>query len=114
MFDIVLQSTVFTSILQDEMKRAVASEMARVLKSEGIILWYDFFYDNPKNPNVKGVKSEEIHRLFPNFHIKLERITLAPPLGRRIVPISWTGAMILEKFKVLNTHYLGVFTRLKK
>ncbi len=33
-FDLVLQSTVFTSILDSEMKRQIASEMLRVLKDE--------------------------------------------------------------------------------
>ena len=34
-FDLVLQSTVFTSILDSDMKQRIASEMVRVVKKEG-------------------------------------------------------------------------------
>ena len=36
-FDLVLQSTVFTSILDPDLKRRVAAEMIRVVKSDGFI-----------------------------------------------------------------------------
>jgi ubiquinone/menaquinone biosynthesis C-methylase UbiE len=78
-FDIVLQFTVFTSIYDIKLKKKIASEMLRVCKEDGIIIWYDFHIDNPKNPDVKGVKKNEIHSLFPNCEIFLKRITLAPP-----------------------------------
>lgn len=58
-FDIVLQSTCFTSILDQEMKKSIAREVLRVLKDEGIILWYDFRYNNPKNPDVKGIEKKK-------------------------------------------------------
>jgi len=37
-FDIVMQFTVFTSVLDTEMKQKIAKEMFRVLKLEGIII----------------------------------------------------------------------------
>ena len=40
-FDIVSQSTVCTSILDPAVRRAVATEMLRVLKPSGTIVWYD-------------------------------------------------------------------------
>jgi ubiquinone/menaquinone biosynthesis C-methylase UbiE len=46
-FDLVSQLTVFTSILDVAMKRRVATEMSRVLRSGGAVLWYDFAYNNP-------------------------------------------------------------------
>jgi ubiquinone/menaquinone biosynthesis C-methylase UbiE len=110
-FDIVIQSTVFTSILLDRMKEAIALEICRVLKPGGIVLWYDFFYDNPWNPNVKGVRAGEIRHLFPGCSLRLRRITLAPPIARRIVPVSWIAAEVLEKLVFLNTHYLGILRK---
>ena len=107
-FDIVLQGTVFTSILEDGMKRVVAGEMMRVLKPGGIVVWYDFFYDNPSNSNVRGIRSREIHSLFSGYDIQLKRITLAPPIAKQIVPITWIGALLLEKISIFNTHYLGI------
>ena len=41
-FDLLLQSPVFTSILDQAMKERVAAEMMRVSKPGGLILWYDF------------------------------------------------------------------------
>ena len=106
-FDIVMQFTVFTSILDRNMKKKIAEEMQRVLKSEGIILWYDYYVNNPMNPDVRGVKKKEIYELFPNCEIYLKRITLAPPLTRLIAPHSQLVCYILEKLKIFNTHYIG-------
>jgi len=110
-FDLVLQSTVFSSILDPGMRRAVASEMLRVLAPDGAILWYDFFVDNPSNPHVRGVRRREIEALFPGCRVSLRRATLAPPLARRIVPVSWRLAELLESLRVLDTHYFGVIRR---
>src|SRR6266496_4556432 len=60
-FDLVLQSTVFTSVLDSSMKQQMASEMLRVVKSDGLILWYDYHVNNPWNADVRGVKRQAIH-----------------------------------------------------
>ncbi|MCL6472835.1 MAG: class I SAM-dependent methyltransferase [Firmicutes bacterium] len=111
-FDIVLCFTVFTSILDPEMKRGIVSEMYRVLKRGGIILYYDYHINNPKNLDVRGVKKREIRKLFQGFKIQLKRVTLAPPLVRAIAPFSFMLCQILEKVPLLRTHYLGVMTKL--
>lgn len=110
-FDIVLCFTVFTSIFDENMKRNLTSEMTRVLKQDGIILWYDYHMNNPKNPDVRGVKKKEIYKLFPNCDIFLNRITLAPPITRFIAPYSWLACYLLEKLKIFNTHYLGIIKK---
>ena len=43
-FDIVFQSTVFTSILDLEFKKHLASLMWKMKKADGVVLWYDFTY----------------------------------------------------------------------
>ena len=110
-FGLVFQGTVFSSILDPAMRREVAAEMLRVLAPGGAIVWYDFFVDNPSNPNVRGVRRKEIGELFPGCRVRLRRATLAPPLARAIVPASWTLAALLEALRVLDTHYLGVIRR---
>jgi SAM-dependent methyltransferase len=110
-FDLVLQSTVFTSILDAGMKLQVASEMLRVVRGDGIILWYDYHVNNPWNNDVQGVKRREIYQLFPNCRIKLERITLLPHLARLWAPYSYLGCYLLEKLPTLCTHYLGVIRK---
>jgi ubiquinone/menaquinone biosynthesis C-methylase UbiE len=110
-FDIVLQFTVFTSIHDVKLKKKISSEMLRVCKEDGIIIWYDFHFDNPKNPDVKGVKKNEIHSLFPNCEIFLKRITLIPPISRKLAPFSIILCQILEKIPFLCTHYIGIIRR---
>ncbi len=110
-FDLVLQSLVFTSILDPAMKQAVAGEMLRVLKPEGFILWYDYHVNNPWNPDVQGVKKREIHRLFPGCRGKLQRVILAPPITRLLAPYSWLACFLLERLGFLNTFYLGIFQK---
>jgi len=112
-FDIVLQSMVFTSILDPAMKQAVAEELLRVLKPQGLILWYDYHLNNPWNPNVRGVKKREITKvLFPGCAVKLRRLTLAPPLTRRLAPHSVFLCSFLERLPFLCTHYLGIIRKI--
>ena len=111
-FDVVCQHTVFTSILDPTMKQQVAREMNRVLRREGIILWYDFIFNNPGNPDVRGVRASEIQSLFPDFRICLRRTTLAPPLARRLpdalLPIFYP---LLAAIPLLCTHYVGLLIK---
>jgi SAM-dependent methyltransferase len=110
-FDLVFQATVFTSILDRDLKAQVAAEMIRVTKDNGLILWYDFRVNNPWNFDVRGVNRREIQELFPACRITLRRVTLAPPLARRLAPYFWTGCCVLEKIPWLRTHYLGVIQK---
>jgi ubiquinone/menaquinone biosynthesis C-methylase UbiE len=107
-FDIVLQFTVFTSILDAAMTKNLAREMLRVLKPKGIIVWYDFFVGNPSNPDVRGVGRREIRRLFPRCGTLMSRVTLAMPLARAVDPRSALLAYLLQGIPLLCTHYLGV------
>ena len=111
-FDIVLQFTVFTSILDAELKSKVAVEMVRVVKPTGLIVWYDFHINNPWNLDVRGVKKQEINRLFPACRIRLQRLTLAPPMARLVAPHSWLACELLQAIPWLRTHYLGAITKM--
>ena len=110
-FDLVLQSTVFTSVLDRDTKAQMAAEMCRVLKPSGLILWYDYHMNNPQNPDVRGVKLREIETLFPKCEIRMRRITLAPPIARRLVSYSWLLCYFLSKIPWLCTHYIGVIRK---
>ncbi len=111
-FDLVLQYTAFTSVLDFNVKQNMAHEMLRVLKEDGIIIWYDFWL-NPTNPQTKGVKPKEIRTLFPGCEYHFHKVTLAPPIARRIVPFSWPLALILESVKIFNSHYFAIIKKIK-
>jgi ubiquinone/menaquinone biosynthesis C-methylase UbiE len=113
-FDLVLQFTLFTSILNDEVKRAIATEMVRVLAPGGRILWYDFSFNNPRNPDVRGIGKREIRALFPGLEIKTKRVTLAPPLGRIVAPFSIVLYYLLSRVRPLCTHLLCLLRKPEK
>lgn len=104
-FDIVLQFTVFSSILDRHIKAKLAAEMVRVLKPDGLIIWYDFWL-NPSNKQTLGIRPPEIRELFNGCEFEFRRVTLAPPISRRLIRISWLMVALLEKFRIFNTHYL--------
>jgi len=106
-FDLVLQYTAFSSVLDDGIKHQMAADMLRVLKPGGAIIWYDFWL-NPTNHQTRGIRLAEIIQLFPNRKIVYNKITLAPPVARRIIPVSWGLGLMLESVKVLNSHYLAI------
>lgn len=106
-FDLAIQATAFTSILDGSMRRAVAAEMLRVVKPGGIIVWYDYHINNPWNSDVRGVPKWEIRELFPGCDVALERVTLAPPITRLLAPYSQWMCSLLNLLPFLRTHYLG-------
>jgi ubiquinone/menaquinone biosynthesis C-methylase UbiE len=104
-FDLIMQFTAISSILDSDMRRNICMDMIRVAKPGGLILSYDFWL-NPTNPQTRGVRPSEIRRLFPGCRFEFQRITLAPPIARRSVPVSWLFSAFLEKLSVFNSHYL--------
>ena len=104
-FDLALQFTAFSSVLDPEIKRDMAEAMLRVLKPDGGVLWYDFIW-NPTNSQTKGIGLKEIKSLFPGCTFLVSRITLAPPLTRLLLPkyprlVEWLSSLI-----IFNSHLL--------
>lgn len=110
-FQLVIISTVLTSILDSEVRRLVADEVTRVLAPGGALLWYDFAVNNPRNPHVRKVDRAELRELFPQLRGEIKSITLAPPIARFIAPKSWVLATILEAVPFLRTHLIGVLIK---
>ncbi|MGC2154113.1 MAG: class I SAM-dependent methyltransferase, partial [Terriglobales bacterium] len=105
-FDFVSQFMLFTSVLDAAMRRQIAREIDRVLAPGGKLLWYDFAFNNPANPDVRGIRLTEVRRLFPGFTMTSRRITLAPPLARMIGRFGPTLYYLTSKMRFLCTHYL--------
>jgi ubiquinone/menaquinone biosynthesis C-methylase UbiE len=107
-FDVVLQSMMFSSILDPDVRRAAAREIDRVLADGGLVLWYDFFVRSPGNPGTAPVSKSELRDLFPGFDVRWRRVTLAPPLVRLLVPRLRPLASALQAVRIANTHALAV------
>lgn len=105
-FDVVLQSTVFSSLLDDAFQQRLADRLWAWVRPAGAVLWYDFGWDNPRNPDVRGVPLARVRQLFPTGRLQVRRVTLAPPLGRpaaRLHPRLWG---LLNSLPWLRTHHL--------
>ena len=74
----------------------------------------DFSFNNPKNPDVRGIGKREIQALFPGLEMKTRRITLAPPLGRIVAPFSIVLYYLLSRVRPLCTHLLCLLRKARK
>lgn len=110
-FSLVVCSTLFTSILSQEVREAVAKEIERVLQPGGVLLWYDFAVNNPANRQVQKVGRRELRRLFPSFPGTIRSLTLAPPIARRLAPYSGWGCRLAAALPCLRTHLMAVLQK---
>jgi SAM-dependent methyltransferase len=106
-FDVVYVSTVFSSLLDDAFQQRLAARMWEWLRPGGAVLWYDFTYNNPRNPDVRGVPLARIRSLFPAGRIDARRVTLAPPIARRVVRLHPSLYTVFNSIPWLRTHVLA-------
>ena len=104
---IVLQSTVFSSLLDDAFQQRLADAMWRWVAPGGGVLWYDFTWDNPRNPDVRGVPLGRLRQLFPQAQITARRVTLAPPLARPLCRLHPGLYSVVNTLPLLRTHLLA-------
>ncbi len=105
-FDVVLQSTVFSSLLDDGFQATLARCMWQWVKPGGGVLWYDFTFNNPANPDVRGVTLARVRQLFPGASVWSQRITLAPPIARRVTAVHPSLYTVFNAMPWLRTHLL--------
>lgn len=110
-FGLISQFVMFSSVLAPEVRAAIAREMLRVTAPDGLILWYDFHVDNPRNHDVKGVRLGEVRRLFPGTEINARRVTLAPPLARALLPRFPVVYNLLRLVPGVRTHWVAVIRK---
>ncbi len=109
--DLVMQFTVFSSLLDDGFQQQLAATMWRWLRPGGAVLSYDFVVGNPGNRDVRAVPLRRLRTLFPQGRMRSLATTLAPPLARaacRLHPglYGWLHALPL-----LRTHRLAWITK---
>lgn len=105
--DIVLQATVFSSLLDAPFQWRLAQAMWRWVRPGGGVLWYDFTVNNPRNPDVRGVSVARIRELFPQGRMQVQRITLAPPIARRVCALHPSLYSAFNALPFLRTHVLA-------
>lgn len=109
-FDLVLQVTVFSSLLDDAFQQRLADRMWAWLRPGGAVLWVDFAWDNPANPDVRGVSVARARQLWPQAaEVDVRWLTLAPPLARRLP--AWLLAPVSALLPMLRTHRMILFRK---
>ncbi|MBL8349984.1 MAG: class I SAM-dependent methyltransferase [Burkholderiaceae bacterium] len=104
--DIVWQSTVFSSLLDDAFQQRLADAMWRWVAPGGGVLWYDFTVDNPRNRDVRGVPLVRVRQLFPQAAVWHRRLTLAPPIARAVCRVHPSLYPVFNALPLLRTHQL--------
>lgn len=105
--DAVFVSTVFSSLLDDTFQQRLANTMWRWVRPGGGVLWYDFTFDNPRNRDVRGVPLARVRALFPGAQVQARRVTLAPPLARRVCRVHPSLYTAFNLVPALRTHLLA-------
>jgi len=103
-FDLVCQFTMFSSIFNPGLRRAIAEEIARVLQPHGWLLWYDIRWSASKN--TRPIQSHEITQLFPNFEF-VSQSELHSRWISKLAPRSYLLCTIVDHIPgMLKTHLL--------
>jgi SAM-dependent methyltransferase len=105
--DLVSAHTVFSSILDEDLRRALAAEMWRVLRPGGWTMIFDFRYGNPRNAQVRKVTDVELLRFWPADRRHYRTLVLAPPLGRALAALPWLLPETLATLvPALRSHFI--------
>ena len=105
--DAVLVATVFSSLLDDAFQQRLAQTLWHWVKPGGGVIWYDFIYDNPANPDVRGLPPGRLRELFPQGLVQYEKLTLAPPLARAVCRLHPSLYGVFNAWPALRTHVLA-------
>jgi len=105
--DLIAANTVFSSILDQEVRQQLAADMWRVLRPGGWSLVFDFRYNNPKNPHVRRVTRSELDSFWPGEHQQYRTLLLAPPISRALAGLP---ALVTETLATvappLRSHFI--------
>lgn len=110
-FDVVSQFTVLSSVTDEVMRKAIASEMVRVTRPGGIVISYDMIYSNPLNPNLRGVGPRELAGLFGAPPARSRRIVPNPLLLRPLLRVSHALCAALSSIRVFNAFIIAFFRK---
>lgn len=106
--DLAVANTVFSSILDGQMRLALAADMWRVLKPGGWAMVFDFRYNNPSNRNVRKIGRPELQSWWPRAaSCRYQTLLLAPPVARRLAGAPRLASELLATFvPPLRSHFI--------
>lgn len=112
-YDIVAANTVLSSILDEQARTRLLQRMFELLAPGGVVLIYDFTFNNPNNKSVCRVPKAFFRSVLPDAPMHFQRLTLAPPLSRRLARIPLCGEALLHVCNLppLRTHLLTLIQK---
>lgn len=69
-FDVVIQSTLFSSIPSYNLRQLASTEIIRLTKPRGFVVWLDLYRIYPHTASLHAIDQREIRDLFPNWIAK--------------------------------------------
>ena len=87
-FDLVTAFTVLSSIHPDPRRAEVLRALQDRVRPGGWLLLFDFRFNNPRNPDVSGVKPRWITDAARSGETHLRTMFTPPPIARRLAPVS--------------------------
>ena len=124
-FDVVTQFTCVSSVLDAELRRAIAAEMWRVLRAGGTLVSYDMTETPvavrgfrraaalrrrgapPAGTSTTAIDAAELHRLFPGADFVLRRITPSTDVAGS-ADRNRLLAALAAVLPLVRTHLLGI------
>jgi ubiquinone/menaquinone biosynthesis C-methylase UbiE len=110
-FDLAAALTLFSSLPSQDLERAVAHEIGRVLRPGGWLIWYDLRFSNPSNPAVHGLDRRRLTALFPGWRQEVRSIGVAPPVARRLGRLTPVLYPTIHAIGPLRSHLVGRLRR---
>jgi ubiquinone/menaquinone biosynthesis C-methylase UbiE len=109
-FDMIVQSVVFSSVPDADVRTKLAQEMDRVLEPGGIILWFDVIRTRG---NLTGFDRKEIDRLFPGYAMQGFRCGLSYRLAASLAYKSQALVTLAEAMPFWRSHWALILTKPK-
>ena len=104
-FDLVLQFTALSSILDESIQQRVAHEMLRILNKNGAILWYDFWI-NPNKQTNDGVNQAKNQTPLPTLPNRFPADYISPSHHPQPHPLLMGVACNLRTVKIPKHSFL--------
>jgi len=107
-FDLVMMFECLCMMTDQATRKRMASEALRVLKDNGVLLFYDFRYRRPGLDDVfRPLAMNEIRKLFPGCNLRIRSIHPFPPLSRKFAALTPAAWHLLNFVPPLRTSYFG-------
>lgn len=107
-FDLIMQAVVFSSVPREETRKLLATELVRVLKPGGYILWYDVI---KTAGTLVGFSRRDIDALFPEFRFQGFCCGLPFGLAGALCYKSQVLASLVEAIGLSNSHIAALLKK---